>query len=265
MPAAPRAVAVFVHGYGDWGARYREFLAWLAARGYASYVADLRGHGASDGLTGYVRRWEEYRLDLACIRAEVAARHPGLPLVLLGQSHGGLLVAREAIEDANGLLGIVLVSPFLQLALSVSPLIRGIARVADRIAPWLPFPNLVRSEMLSRDREVVLAHARHRPRRRVATPRWFFTMQRAQAETLARAGELATPLLVVIGGRDPIARSEATRAFFAAVAAADKTLLESPEMRHEPLWELDREAIWRAITDWIAARLPDHSPGGSPP
>ena len=226
---------------------------------------DLRGHGASDGLTGYVRRWDEYRLDLARIRAEVAQRHPGLPLVLIGQSHGGLLVARHAIDDADGLLGIVLVSPFLRLALAVPPLLTAVARVADRIAPWLPVPNLVRSEMLSRDREIVLAHARHRPRPRVATPRWFFAMQRAQAETLARASELTTPLLAVIGRRDPIARPEVTHAFLAAVGAADKTLLESPEMRHEPLWELGREAIWQAIADWIVARLPDHSPGGAPP
>ena len=45
----PVAVIALVHGYGDHGGRHTWFGEDMAARGYAVYAYDLRGHGQSTG------------------------------------------------------------------------------------------------------------------------------------------------------------------------------------------------------------------------
>ena len=79
-----------VHGYGDHGGRHTWFGEDMAARGYAVYAYDLRGHGQSTGTRGQIERFDDYLDDTAIFLDEVRRRQPGKPLVLLGHSLGGL-------------------------------------------------------------------------------------------------------------------------------------------------------------------------------
>ena len=95
-PAEPAAVIALVHGYGDHGGRHTWFGEDMAARGYAVYAYDLRGHGQSSGTRGQVERFDDYLDDTAVFLDEVRRRQPGKPVVLLGHSLGGLICARFA-------------------------------------------------------------------------------------------------------------------------------------------------------------------------
>src|SRR5579864_17301 len=82
-----------VHGYGDHSGRYAHFMQWLAERGVECHAVDLRGQGAAAGRRGFVARWEDYLEDVRAFLALPAVRQrPGLPLFVLGHSHGGLIV-----------------------------------------------------------------------------------------------------------------------------------------------------------------------------
>ena len=85
----PVAVIALVHGYGDHGGRHAWFGEDMAARGYAVYAYDLRGHGQSTGTRGQIKRFDDYLDDTAIFLDEVRRRQPGKPLVLLGHSLGG--------------------------------------------------------------------------------------------------------------------------------------------------------------------------------
>ena len=71
-----------------------------------------------------------------------------------------------------------------------------------------------------------------------------------------RAQEITLPVLLLLGGADPIIDGGFTSEVFERLGSADKTRVVYPETLHEPLNDLDREAALAAIGDWLRARLP---------
>jgi alpha-beta hydrolase superfamily lysophospholipase len=73
---------------------------------------------------------------------------------------------------------------------------------------------------------------------------------------LRRAGEIRTPVLLLVGGKDPIICPRSTREFYDRLASEDKTILVYPRMLHEPLNELGREQVFDDLAGWFAPRTP---------
>jgi alpha-beta hydrolase superfamily lysophospholipase len=72
---------------------------------------------------------------------------------------------------------------------------------------------------------------------------------------LARAGELRTPTLMIVGGQDRVVDPAAAREFFDRIGTEDRLLLLYPKMLHEPLNELGREQVLGDLIRWIEPRL----------
>jgi len=89
----------------------------------------------------------------------------------------------------------------------------------------------------------------------VATPRWFLTMQEAQAEVMQRAGEFKLPMLMLVGKGDCIAVPEVAEKFFERAGSENKKILVYPQMLHEVLRELEREEVFGEVLGWMKARL----------
>src|SRR5436305_1040547 len=77
----------------------RGLASFFRARGYAVYALDLRGHGASRPAAGSGAAGADWSYDdlvahdLPAALAAVAARHPGLPVGVLGHSLGAIAAA----------------------------------------------------------------------------------------------------------------------------------------------------------------------------
>jgi acylglycerol lipase len=96
----PRAVLVALHGFNDYSNGFDFAGTELARDGYAVYAYDQRGFGRSIGR-GY---WPGSRLlaeDAATAVRLVRAKHPGVPVYLMGESMGGAV----AMLAATGVLG----------------------------------------------------------------------------------------------------------------------------------------------------------------
>src|SRR3954468_19070625 len=89
---APAAVLVNLHGLGDHSGLYPSLAEFFPSRGVALYAFDLRGNGRSPGQRAYVGNWREYRGDLHAFLSRVDEWEPGVPIFLLGNSLGGLVV-----------------------------------------------------------------------------------------------------------------------------------------------------------------------------
>ena len=115
-PARPRAALLLVHGLAEHSGRYAHVARRFAACGYASVGLDYRGHGRSPGPrvhTRVLRRVVRRRRG----RAGLARRmHPGLPVVPIGHSQGGLLVLLQALRDPDERPCTVVSSPLLGVA-----------------------------------------------------------------------------------------------------------------------------------------------------
>jgi alpha-beta hydrolase superfamily lysophospholipase len=265
LPAAPgpvppqldaAAVVAVVHGYGDHGGRYAGLGEDLAARGYALYACDLRGHGNSTGRRGQVGRFGEYLDDTEAFLDEVRRAQPGKPLFLLGHSMGGLVCARLAEVRPPQVAGLVLSSPFLQLADAVPPLRAAGVKALAKVWPNRDIGNTVRAEQLSHDRSVVEAYVTDPLVHHVAPARWAAELLAAQDATMAGASRIVLPLLVLYGTEDPVVDVAFIEALYDRAESGDKSILRYEGFYHECFNETGRERVFQDLAAWHGARLP---------
>lgn len=110
---APRWVAVLSHGYGEHTGRYDWVAAQLQAAGAAVYAADHLGHGRSDGQRVLISDYAPVVDDLDLVVQHAASQHPGMPVVLIGHSMGGMIAARYTQLHSDSLAATVLSGPVL--------------------------------------------------------------------------------------------------------------------------------------------------------
>jgi acylglycerol lipase len=87
----PRAVIVALHGMNDYGQFIEAGAKHWQGRGITTYAYDQRGFGRTEGNG----RWpghEAMAQDVHTFIGLVRARHPGVPVYLVGESMGGAVV-----------------------------------------------------------------------------------------------------------------------------------------------------------------------------
>ena len=108
---APSAVIVGVHGMNDYANAFHMAAPWWAEQGVTTYAYDQRGFGRSPerGVWGGEDLMTE---DLRTLVALVRARHPGVPVVVAGESMGGAVaIAAFASDRPPAADRLVLLSP----------------------------------------------------------------------------------------------------------------------------------------------------------
>jgi alpha-beta hydrolase superfamily lysophospholipase len=252
----PRGVVVVSHGFGEHGGCYRHVAEFLGPAVEAEVVApDLRGHGRSPGRRGVVGHYDELTADLRAALSWVAQIRPGLPRFVLGHSNGGQVALRVALEDGPALSGLILSNPTLRLAMQVPRHKLMIGQILRRFAPRVTLRAAITAERMTRDPEMQRAH-RTDPLRmdRISAP-LFFGMVEGGPLVAARAAEIRTPLLILIGADDPVVDARETIRLFERASSPDKTLMTYPDMLHEPLNELGRDQVLADLAAWLDPRL----------
>lgn len=99
LPQSPRAVVLFYHGGGAHNAAsYPHLGQGLKTQGIATYMPDLRGHGASGGTRGDAPSPKQVWADVSSFIQHIRAELPNLPLFLGGHSSGSGLVLNYASQ-----------------------------------------------------------------------------------------------------------------------------------------------------------------------
>ena len=106
-------VVLLVHGYGEHVGRYGHVADVLVANGAVVYAVDHVGHGKSEGERVLIPDFERVVEDLHEVDRRAREEHPGLPVVLIGHSMGGLIAARYAQRYGETLTSVVLSGPVL--------------------------------------------------------------------------------------------------------------------------------------------------------
>jgi alpha-beta hydrolase superfamily lysophospholipase len=254
--AEPRGVVVVTHGFGEHGGTYRNAAESLGSALELDVVAvDLRGHGRSPGRRGVVRRYEDLTEDLSCALDWAARNRPDLPRFLLGHSNGGQVALRVALDRRTPVDGLIISNPALRIAAPVPPHKLRMGRFLLRYAPWVTLRTELRVDRLTRDpvmqREIRADRLRHS---RMSAP-LFFGMVQGGEMLMARAAEIRSPIVILVGGQDPVVDPAATRELYDRLGSEDKTLLLYPKMLHEPLNEVGREQVLDDLARWIEPRL----------
>lgn len=272
LPQDPaRAVVVVVHGIHEHSARYTHVGERLAAAGFAVYAADHRGHGRSGGRRANIERMALVLDDLRSFVRFAAARHPGLPVFMVGHSLGGLIALHCAIDlraidlraidsgtagQGTTLDGLVVSGPAVTTTAG-SVLARRMAGVLSALVPNLGVAALDADEKISRDPDVIRAYREdplvYRGRIKARTgAEVLAAMQRLPA----RLPLLSIPLLILHGTDDQICPVADSTMLHEAVSSPDKTLRRYPGLYHEVFNEPEREAILTDLIRWLNDHLP---------
>ncbi len=142
-------IALIAHGYGEHIGRYEHVAERLVAEGAVVVGPDHLGHGRSEGERALVESGENFTTDLRAVAEHAQENHPGLPMVLIGHSMGGLIATRFAQRHGDELAALVISGPIL----GADPAMQGLLEL-DPI-PAIPIDPAV----LSRDPAVGAAYA----------------------------------------------------------------------------------------------------------
>ena len=245
--AEPTHVVVIAHGYGEHIGRYERVADALVQNGAVAYAVDHVGHGKSAGDRVLVPDFEDVVTDLHLLDETARREFPGLPVVLLGHSMGGLIAARYAQRYGGTLAALVLSSPVIGNWQAVSALL-----ALDEI-PEAPLDVTT----LSRDPSVGETYA--------ADPLvWHGPFKRPTLEALARAldtiadgldvGDL--PLMWIHGEDDQLVPIGGSRAGIERLRGPRFVERTYPDARHELFNELHADEVIAEVTTFIRAQLP---------
>ncbi|MDN5933011.1 MAG: lysophospholipase [Pseudonocardia sp.] len=248
----PTGVLLVCHGLGEHSGRYGSVEDALVPDGWAVYGLDHRGHGRSTGRRAHLDRYSDWLTDFDAFRMLVAARHPGLPLFLLGHSMGGQIALAYALDHGAGLAGLVLSAPALAsdaVPRAAVPLLRLLARVAPTSRP-----AGIDATKISKDPAVV-ADYRADPLVHHGNPTLgLFTALFGQFDVLPqRSRELRLPVLLQHGSLDELTDPAGTRALEAAIGTPDLTVRWYEGLWHEIYHEPEREQPLSDLREWLAA------------
>ena len=256
LPASqPLGTVLLVHGLGEHAGRYGEVAAHLHQWGFAVRAYDQQGHGQSAGARGDMLRPGSLQADL-CRVIDDTRQHPsllGTPLILLGHSLGGLVVARTLAEGLRPVDAAVLSSP----ALGAFPNLfqKILLATLPRVVPHLRVDNGLKAEFVSRDPDVVKAYlADAMVHRRISMGLAAWILENGK-KTLDDAAKWPVPTLLLYAGKDRLVNAQAS-ADFASSAPKDVVQAECFEaMYHEVFNDLYRAQVFASLKRWLLARF----------
>jgi len=239
-----------VHGLGEHSGRYERFARGMAGFQMATWAVDLRGHGESAGQRGHVDSWSQWVDDTAAFVRYVESQSSG-EVVLVGHSFGGV-VTLSAIRSGKipNSRRFVLSSPALKLKAAVPRWKSSLGRVMSNIAPRLAMNNEVDPGTVSRIPDVVEAYRTDPLVHGKISSRLYAEWQRAAAENLARARDIAIPFLILAGTADRLIDSEGSKQLHAAAPAKSELRLLVGRY-HEPFNDQDSDEVFSLIAGWL--------------
>ena len=249
-----RAILVNLHGLGDHGGLYPSVAAHFPARGIAVYAYDMRGNGRSPGQRAYVARWEEYSADLDAFLTMVRRAEGKLPIFLLGNSLGGLVVLDYALEHPDELNGVIAAAPPLG-KLGVPRYLMALGRIMSSIWPRFSLEVGMDLSGLARDPKVVETVLADPFFHRRGTARLSTEVTRAIERVQSRAGDLKVPLLILHGSADRMVPPDGTREFFAKVRHPDREFREYPDAYHGLFADLNQQEVLGDVERWVVSRV----------
>jgi len=251
---APRAVVIICHGVNSHGGQYLWPAGELVKKGHAVFALDLRGRGKSDGERFYVDDVADYVADVAGVVKIAKARHPGLPVFLLGHSAGGVVSATYALDNQAELAGFICESFAFQVPAPGFALaaIKGLSHFAPRL-PVLKLKN----EDFTRD-PVALAALNADPliAHEIQPAATVAALVRADERLREEFPKITLPVLIMHGTADKATVCEGSQFFHDTAGSADKTLKLYKDHFHDLLADTGKEGVMADITAWIEAHLP---------
>lgn len=240
----PGWIALVAHGYGEHSGRYQWFAEQLVGARAVVCAPDHVGHGRSPGERVLISDADTVVADLEEVRKDVCAAHPGLPVVLVGHSLGGMFAVRYGQLHQQHVAAVVLSAPVL-----------GTWHVLDLLEDAEIPDTPIDPDTLSRDPQVGQDYVAdplvwHGPFKR--------TTLRAIDECLQRINEgpaLERPTLWLHGDDDELVPEADTRTGIDRIRGREFHEHIYPGARHELFNETNRSEVVNDLLTFVGRQL----------
>jgi len=249
--ATQRGVLVIMHGLKDHSDRYAAFATEAAARGYAVYAFDLRGHGRSAGPRVDPDDWADYVGDLDAFLELVESREPGRPIFLFGHSMGGAIAARTAELHQPRLAGLILSGA--ALAIDAPPLLIAATRMAGTLTPHVPALKLANRDFSSDPAAAAAMDKDPLIEQSPGPARTAAGLVDGIHHIWADLDRLTMPLLALHGTADRLTAPAGSRMLIDRAPAADRTLHIYKDLFHDLVHEPKGAEVRADILAWLDA------------
>jgi len=252
----PIANVHLIHGYGEHSSRYEAEAARLNAAGFSVYTYDQRGHGKSDGLRGYVNRFDNYVTD--CKSFIEDSWNDDIPSFIFGHSVGALVSVNFIIDHhfaPSNLKGVVTTSAAMKISRDIAPLLQKLSGVIGVILPKLRTVK-IDSSFISRDPEVVKLYDSDPLILRKGThARSASELIKIMKKMESKFPNFKHPLLVMYGGEDKLIEPEGSELFYNKAGSEDKEILKFKKSFHEITRDYDKDKVMSKMISWMKDRL----------
>ena len=188
----------------------------------------------------------------------------GLPVFLFGQSFGGAVSTRTAIENADLFAGLILTSPMIGVPLNcLLKCLSPVAGCASCCCPFFPIADAVHPSQMSSDPAEQKAYAddpkvwHDKIRGRVANE-----CKQSMLLIQAHAVDIGMPVVCVLGDGDQVVEIAAAQRLIegpaggsCTVSSEDKTFKLFEGLWHTLFHEPRRQEIVDYVAGWINARV----------
>lgn len=237
-----RRIALINHGYAEHGGRYDHVATALAEIGTVVYAEDHIGHGRSEGGRALITDFGHVTDDLHSLADIARGEHPGLPLVLIGHSMGGLLSGRFAQRFPTEVAGVA----FCGAVLGDWEWVRAVVSEAE--LPHIPFEPLA----ISRDPQVGADYAANPLVYHGQYKRGLLEAEVAELDRFQEGmGALTMPVLFLHGTEDPFVPYTRSLQAVQEMPTDDLTVHVYEGDRHEVLNETNRDEVIGDLVEWV--------------
>jgi len=248
------AIVVAIHGMNDHSRAFTDpGRAWRRS-GIATYAYDQRGFGGAP----HRGKWHGARAMVRDVRVFtdlVLARHPGVPVFLLGSSMGGGVVL-ASLGDKN--------PPAVDGAILLAPAVWGreIMPAGNRIALWIaahtaPGVHLTSDQIrrIPTDNRAALIQLSRDPRViKYVRVDSLYGVTNLMDLALAAAPKVKVPVLMLYGAKDQIIPRKPILTAKKRLPAKLQRFAVYPDGWHMLLRDKQAKTVYRDIRAWIADR-----------
>lgn len=281
---APKAVVQIVHGIAEHVARYDHVARYLSGLGYLVVAEDHMGHGKSickEVPQGYVKGgWDAMAEDSYRLLTAVKAEFPDTPYILFGHSMGSFLARTILIKHPDSGIKAAIIcgsawmpGAVLQGGKLISSLLnRGEgAKKPSELLQNVMFsgydkridPVRTPCDWLTRDEAVVNAYIADSLCGFAPTPALANAMMNGllyiQKEENLKRMRKELPVHFIAGGEDPVGNyGEGVRKaaeMFVHSGMKQVSVRLYPGCRHEIHNELNKEEVYKDISDWMDSKI----------
>jgi len=250
----PSAIIVAIHGMNDHSRAFdAPARAWVE-RGIATYAYDQRGFGGAP----YRGEWQGARAlvdDVKVFVGLVRARHPGVPVFLVGSSMGGgVVLASLGEKDAPAVNGAILLAPAVW-GRETMPLANRLALwVAARTAPTVQLTSDQIRRIPTDNRDALIDMSRDPRVIKYVRVDSLYGVTNLMDLALAAAPRVQVPILMLYGAKDQIIPLEPIVTAKNRIPVKYQRFAVYPDGWHMLLRDKQAMTVYRDIVAWIADR-----------